>query len=194
MQPRAFIVHCWGGSPDSFWYGWLAKELTAAGFLVCVLRMPDPNNPQVDSWVQKLRDAVGCVRPSDIFVGHSVGSQTIMRMLKKQLNTCMGIVMVAPWLELKELDEEARATAREWVEPTFEAKVVASRTRRWGILLSDDDPWVDLPSQRMAFESAFEGRTSVKELAGRGHFDSESQGDKKIPEVIALLKEWQILV
>jgi len=191
MQPRVFIVHCWGGSPDQFWYPWLAKYLTAAGFLVCNLAMPDTENPQIDPWVQKLKGAVGCVRPSDLFVGHSIGCQTIMRVLKKQLNTCLGIIMVAAWLQLKGLDEEEQKVVQPWVEPAFDPKIVANRTRRWGVLLSDNDEWVDSAYHTEAFKSAFEGRLSLQILEGRGHFDDANS--KEFPEIVKMLQQWEIL-
>jgi len=192
MQPRAFIVHCWDGAPDGLWYPWLEQQLTAMGYLVCNLSMPDSSNPQMAAWVQKLKNAVGTVRPSDLFVGHSLGCQTIARLLQKQLNTCAGIIFVAGWLELKNLSEEEHQTIAPWLSPTFPLANVTTRTRRWAVLLSDDDPWVDAQTHKAIFEEVFKDRVHVEVLPGRGHFD-DPEKDKTLPEVLPILKRWGLV-
>ena len=190
MNPRAFIVHCWEGTPNDFWYPWLERELGKRGFLVCNLSMPDTLNPQIAPWVQKLKNAVGHVRPDDIFIGHSIGCQTIGRFLEKQLNTCSGVLFVAGWTQLKGLSEEQKVTAAPWLTQELRLQNIASRALSWDILLSDNDPWVEADAHAKIFTENLGANVHV--VPQRGHFDNPEK-DKTLPEALSIIETWGVL-
>lgn len=105
---RVFILHGWEGSPEGNWFQWLKGKLEERGIGVSVPSFPDPAHPDMDSWLAKLRETVG--KPDDrcYFVGHSLGSITILRYLEALDNGAHvgGSVLVAGFtddLNIKEL-------------------------------------------------------------------------------------------
>ncbi len=55
MTKRVFIIHCLAGSPEMFWYPWLKIQLENKGFEVNILKMPNPEEPKIKSWVNFLK-------------------------------------------------------------------------------------------------------------------------------------------
>ena len=84
---RVILVHGWGFNPTMNWYPWLKKELEKKGFEVIIPAMPNTNEPDINSWVFKLREFVGRDDGELILIGHSIGCQTIMRFLEKEDRT-----------------------------------------------------------------------------------------------------------
>ena len=84
---RIFLIHGWGGSPENDWFPW-ARETLKDRFEVFVPKMPETEHPKIEPWVDTLSRAVGELRESDIFVGHSIGCQTILRFLERSSICC----------------------------------------------------------------------------------------------------------
>lgn len=53
---RAIIVHGWGGSSREPLLQWIAGELKAKGYQVSLPDMPDSDYPQIEVWVNKLKE------------------------------------------------------------------------------------------------------------------------------------------
>ena len=56
---RVFIIHGWEGRPEHGWCLWLKKELEKKGFEAYVLAMPNPDAPEVKSWLNALKNLIG---------------------------------------------------------------------------------------------------------------------------------------
>jgi hypothetical protein len=184
---RVFIVHCWQGHPDNFWYPWLKKELERTGFEVFVPEMPDTDNPKIGPWVETLSNLVGAVDEDTYFVGHSIGCQTIMRYLET-LPTDAQIgdaVFVAGWFNLPNLEtQEEKDVAEPWLTTEIDtAKLTAMLKDKLSVILSDDDPHVPLSDGEL-----FRDRLGAKVIIEHdmGHFDEETI--LELPEVLTELK------
>ncbi len=184
MKRRVFIIHGWDSFPGDAWLPWLKGELSSHGYDVIVPAMPTPLIPMIDAWVGHLREVVGDLRASDIFVGHSVGCQAILRYLEPQSDASVAVpvVCVAGWFTLNGLEtEDERQIARPWLETPIDFATVKKVCNPLHVILSDDDPYVALDETKRIFETALGGHVLVQH--GMGHFSIEHGGVRELPIV-----------
>lgn len=182
MKQRVFIVHGWGASPEQEWFPWLVRELAPQGIEVIVPVMPNTMSPQIDAWVAYLVKIVGVLRDTDIFVGHSIGCQAILRYLAMEHETSIrGLICVAGWFTLKNLenDEEVRI-ARPWLETPIDFDAVKRIAGPIIAIFSDTDPYVELAENRELFEQRLGAHIIVEH--NKGHF-SEDNNIYELPVV-----------
>ena len=79
---RVVIVHGWNSSPEDCWIPWLSERLSEQGFTVYVPRMPNSKKPDIDEWIETLKNTIGLPDENTYFVGHSLGCYTIFRYLE----------------------------------------------------------------------------------------------------------------
>jgi hypothetical protein len=97
MTKRVFIIHGWGGVPNSNWFPWLKAELTKLKYEVIVPAMPNSGRPQAKEWISCMNETIGNPTKSDYLVGHSLGVIAILRYLEqlKASQKIGGAVLVA---------------------------------------------------------------------------------------------------
>ncbi|MBX4211246.1 MAG: alpha/beta hydrolase [Candidatus Yanofskybacteria bacterium] len=177
---RVFIVHGWGGSPEMNWLPWLQKELEARSFEVHVPGMPDPDTPRIEVWVSKLAQEVGQPDSNTYFVGHSIGSQTILRYLE-QIDTAIGGVLhVAGWFTLN-LEPEEETIAQPWLTTPINYEKIKHVAPKMIALFSEDDPSVPLENKDL-FEQRLQAKTIIEKNAG--HFTGEEDGRTEYPIIL----------
>ena len=103
---RVFLVHCWGGKPEGGWYSWIKDELERRNIKVIIPKMPNPVAPEINSWVNTLEKSVGKADENTYFIGHSVGCQTILRYLETINQNVGGVLFVAGWFNLVNLESK----------------------------------------------------------------------------------------
>jgi uncharacterized protein len=137
-----YIIHGWGATPKSDWFPYLKEELTNKGYVVKVPLMPDTDNPKIKPWVEKLKSFK--VNSKTIFVGHSVGCQTILRFLENYPGKINKVILVAPWITINKdnLDEnEEWSVARPWAETPIDFKKIKDKAKEFVVIYSEDDPF-----------------------------------------------------
>lgn len=181
---RGFIVHGWGGTPRGDWIPWLASKLTSKGYEIITPEMPDTDNPKIDPWVNKLTEVVGNPRVDDVFVGHSVGCQTILRFFETLENgkRVAKVIFVAPWMKLANLSgEEEWEIAKLWLETPIDFNKVKTKANTFIALFSDNDQWAPLEENVEIFREKLSPKKVI--LKNKGHFD-ESNGVTELPEIL----------
>lgn len=187
---RVYIIHGWGGSPDEPLHKWLKSELEKSGFEVITPKMPNPNKPVIEEWVSKLKEIAGTTPDKDsILVGHSIGCQTILRYLEeiKTSGFVGGVVFIAPWLYLENLErEEERLIAKPWVDTKIHNPNVFKHIPQGKMvsIFSDNDPYVP-EGNRELFEKGFGARIVVEN--NKGHFTAED-GVTELPSALEAIK------
>lgn len=193
MEKRIFLIHGWGGSPEKDWFPWFVRmtrdprPATRDSYECLVPSMPDTDHPVIESWVNHLKQLVRTLRPTDIFVGHSIGCQTILRYLEKlpEGHKADKVILVAPWLTLTNLEnEEAWNIARPWLHTLIDLRRVPEKANSYTLLFSDNDPFVPLEENKRLFEKWI--HPNIKVFHNRGHFTAED-GVTEMPELIKLL-------
>ena len=188
MGKRVFIVHRWDGSPNADWYAWLKRSLQSRGFQAMVPEMPNPDQPRIMDWVNRLRELVRTPDKETYFVGHSVGCQTILRYLQTADKPVGGALFVAPWLSLKNLESaEEKQIAKPWLENPVDFGRVKQNCPKMCAIFSDDDPCVPLEENVSQFKQMLNAKIVVEKLMG--HFTQ----DDDVVELPIALKEFQAL-
>ncbi len=182
---RVFIIHCWQGTPEDFWYPWLKVQLEANGFEVNVPEMPYTDNPKIGPWVETLKNLVGTVDENTYFVGHSIGCQTIMRYLEilSEETKIGGAVFVAGWFNLPNLGtQEEKDIVEPWLTtPINTEKLKQILDKKLSVILSDNDPHVPLGDGEL-FKERLGARVVIEH--DMGHYDED-----KITELPSVLEE-----
>jgi len=185
MKKRIFIIHGWSGSPEKDWLPWAISELQNKNYKVIAPLMPDTDVPKIDPWVNKLQQIVGTVRPDDIFIGHSIGCQTILRFLEKlDTGKVDKVILIAPWMKLTNLSAEEHKIAESWVQVPIVFENIKSKSASFIAIFSDDDAWVPLKVNQPIFQEKLGVKTIV--LHNKGHFTNE-ENVTEIPEILELL-------
>ncbi len=187
MQKRVFIVHGWGGSPNGTWIPWLVRRAGGAGIHAMALFMPDPDEPDIDTWVYHLGKVVENPDQDTFFVGHSIGCQTILRYMST-LDAGVrigGAVLVAPWIHLNNaaFDGETDVSIAEpWLETPIEWDKIKIHTDRFITIFSDNDPYVPIADSK-AFEKELGAKTIIE--SKKGHLDDVLE----LPRAVSSLLE-----
>lgn len=190
MQKRVFIIHGWDGYPEEGWFPWLKMELESRGFAVFVPQLPNAEEPRINNWVPALKEAVGVADDQTVFVGHSMGCQTIARYLEiLQADVKVGgAVFVAGFfkrLSNLEDDDVVRDVADEWLKTPIDLGKVQSHLYRAVAIFSDNDPYVPIDNQEEYHDKL--GAKVIIEHE-KGHF-SGSTGTTTLPKALEAILE-----
>jgi predicted alpha/beta hydrolase family esterase len=183
-----YIIHRWGGTPESDWYPWLKVELEKLRHEVFVLPMPNADVPVISEWMHFLKENVGVPDENTLFIGHSIGCQTIMRYFETlpENSKVGGTLFVAGWFKLDNLeDQESEKIAMPWIETPIDFEKVKNVCPNISVLLSSDEPYGYVEENKKVFEEKLSAEVIV--LPNRGHF-TEEDGILKIPEILDYLK------
>jgi len=167
MRKRVFFIHGWEGSPEEGWRPWLREQLEAKGFTVINLSMPDTNYPQMNEWIDTLRDAVGVPDKDCYFVGHSLGCITILRYLESlsQGQKIGGALLVAAFTEDLGINE-----IKNFFTKDINWEKIKKHCNNFTVLLSDNDQYVPL-----SYGDTFKEKLNAKIIIKRnlGHFNGD---------------------
>lgn len=180
------LVHGWGGSPQRDWFPWSRLEISKLGFNVIVPEMPDTENPRIDSWVSTLVSLNINPLDQNIFIGHSIGCQTILRFLeKKNLNFKIDkLVLIAPWWFLNLKSKEEKGIAKSWLETFVDFEKIQAKSEKIICVFSDNDPVVPLYKNVNFFKEKLNPEIIIKNKMG--HF-TQDEGVTELPFLIDLI-------
>lgn len=178
---RAFIIHRWDGKPEDDWYPWLKAVLEKKSYQVFLPAMPQTEAPTIDIWVNYLKQMVGKPTINDIFIGHSIGCQTILRFLESEQTEVNAVYLVAPWMNLENLeDKESETIAKPWIETPINWECVKYKAGKFIAWLSDNDPWVPI-TEASFFESNLNAKIHIE--PNQGHF-TDDDGITTFPKIM----------
>ena len=181
---KIYLIHGWGGSPNNEgWFGWLSRESEKLGMKLIIPEMPDTNYPKIEGWVGKINEIVD-TDDDAYFVGHSIGSQAIMRYLEQFSGDLKvkGLIFIAGWFNLLEAsygNDEDRKTMKPWLEP-IDFEKVKKFTDNILCVFSNNDPYVPVSDSEL-FKERLGAKIVIKE--NEGHFN-ETQEIEEIIEFI----------
>ncbi|HYO53803.1 RBBP9/YdeN family alpha/beta hydrolase [Archangium sp.] len=140
MTRTLTIVPRWAGHSDSDFYPWLIGERPSGFDAVRALEMPEPKQPTIAAWVSALTATVGTApAPGTVLLGHSVGCQAVLRYLAALPagSTVDGALLVAGWWSV----DKPWDSLRPWMDTPVDLARVRAASRRFVVLLSDNDPF-----------------------------------------------------
>lgn len=192
-MPRAILIHCWGGEPETRWYPAVRRELESRGFGVAVPAMPDNNSPKLSTWLPKLQELAGDPDEDLYLIGHSSGCITILRYLESLPEGAKigGAILVAGFVDSLNGVADIEDELENFFETPIPFEKIKERANHFVAIHSDNDPFIDLYHGR-EFEDKLDAKLIVK--SGQGHFsDSEDGGETvtELPEVVEEITQMQ---
>lgn len=182
IDARIFLIHGWSGSPHKDWLPWATTELSNLGYKVIAPQMPETDTPTIRSWVDYLTHVVGEIKDNDIFVGHSIGCQTILRYLERTVGQADKVILVAPWFTLSNLDDEKMwQIADPWLKTPVDFAQIRSKANQFTAIFSDNDPWVPYQENVALFRENL--NPEIITLSGKGHMTSD-EGVIQLPALL----------
>jgi predicted alpha/beta hydrolase family esterase len=169
MNKRVFIIHGWGGGPEGGCIPWLKDELEKQGLEVIAPQMPDTENPSIGKWVSYLADLVGSPNENTYFVGHSIGCQTIMRYLQTIDAKVDGVLFIAGWFVLENLENEDILIAKPWIGTPIDFEKLRNVSEKYTVLISDNDPFEGFEENKNSFEKL---GAKIIIMKGAGHIEN----------------------
>ncbi|MEK6825916.1 MAG: alpha/beta fold hydrolase [Nanoarchaeota archaeon] len=182
---RIVIVHRWDGNPSSDWYQWLKKELENKGYEVLVPAMPNTAEPNIQEWVSALAKEVKDTDENTYFVGHSIGCQTILRFLEQAQNPVGGVVFVAGWFHLDNLEsDDIKTIAKPWLETPLKFDIISRKIPSLTVFLSSNDPYGKLKENQKIFQEKLQAHVIIEK--NKGHYTTEDH-ITQVPQVLNAL-------
>ena len=186
---KAIIVHGWDGSPQEPMHMWIKRELEKKGYNVIAPKMPNPEAPEINSWISKLKNEVGEIDGNTTFIGHSIGCQTILRFLeivnfKGKVNT----IFIAGWFKLDGLEKEGKEVediARPWLTTQINFDKIKQKINKLVVFLSSNEPYNFVDYNKKIFEENLNAKVII--LKNKGHF-REDDRVKQLPEILQFIK------
>jgi len=181
MPKHVVIIHGWDASPEANWFQWLRRELEAAGIHVSVPAMPDAAVPDINRWIQTIKEVVPEVNEQVFFVGHSLGCITIAHFLQAlpESQKAGGCVFVAGFSG----NIHNPATCAFYQKP-LDVELIKEHGGSLTAIFSEDDPVVPLKKAR-EFGVLLGAKLIV--VQNMGHFVG-SRGVTQLPLVLTELK------
>lgn len=183
MKSRIIIVHGWADNPQLGWMHWLAEKLRAEDHEVVAPQFPATPLRQVDlpEILAQLRTALGELRATDVFVGHSMGVSLILRTLLNfpDDSRIRGLVLVAG------LASSSRHRPNLLFDPPLDFDRLTRMAERRIVIHSDDDPLVP-PAESQELGKLLQAEIRVD--PGKGHFLG-LRGLNELPSVLIAVRD-----
>ncbi len=185
---KAYIVHGWYGSVNEPLLKWINQQLEEKGYQSDLLEMPDAENPQIKTWVDKLKDAVELGKDT-LLIGHSIGAQAIMRFLEELPDgeKIGRVIFIAPWFYLTNWEDVTQAeieTMTPWLTIPIDLEKVKTKADEWITIFSDNDEFVPLKKNSEKFRKSLGAEVIIEE--GKGHF-TEDNGVVDLPILLNII-------
>jgi len=189
---RIFIIHGWTGHNNQDWFPWAKKEFTKLGYQVIVPEMPNSDNPQLESWLNKLTEVIGTPLTDDIYIGHSMSVLALLKYIDKfPENTKIDkLISVAGWEKLSEeavpLPED-KLIFHNWIKQKLDYVKIRKIVKSITAIFSDNDPWVPYIENRKIFKDKLGSKIQL--LKNMGHFMKSEGNVTELPILVDLIRE-----
>ena len=161
---RIIGVHGYRSSPRQHFWPLLEDELKKRGHEVLIPELPDPENPDPETWTKALVEAARVLTDEDIIVGHSLGGAAALRFLEaaEARTTPKACVLIStPWF-IK--DERFRG----FFLSDLDHDVLMWRASKFHIVHAKDDRVIPV-DHAQKYASVFHGTLTTPETGG--HFN-----------------------
>jgi predicted alpha/beta hydrolase family esterase len=164
---RAIIFHGTDETPDSYWYGWLGKQLELRGYEVEIPAYPHINHEPIATFLPKVLSEH--VFDSDtVLVGHSAGGPLLLGILEHVDCVIPRAILVAGYAT--KLPGEAKDPI---LQEGYDWAKIRAHVKDIVYINSVNDPWGCTDEQgRIMFDHL--GGTQV--IRNEGHFGSGANG------------------
>lgn len=138
---KVYIIHGYSASSNDHWFPWFVEKVHAMyGIEVEVLRMPTPETPQVEAWLEKLRDKISTPNNETFIIAHSLGCITLLRYLDALPESFAlgGMILVSPFDKPLEIFPNLDA----FVDTKLDYAKLSRNILQKHVIFSDNDMYV----------------------------------------------------
>jgi predicted alpha/beta hydrolase family esterase len=152
--------------------------------------MPNTDRPVIAAWVAFIAGLVKEPDAQTVLVGHSIGGQAVLRYLERLGAAGKSVgrtVIVASGFPSGLSHEEANAIAEgdevliPWLTVGVDPKLVKAAAGTCTVILSDDDPYIDVGRAEAEFRAAVDPRIVIEH--SKGHMNDEN-GLTELPSAL----------
>jgi uncharacterized protein len=179
-RPSFLILHGYQGSGPGHWQTWLAGRLRAADAQVVYPDLPDPDQPQLRSWLDALAGELDALGEPPVVLCHSLACLLWLHHAASGGAPASRVLMVAPPSPRIELE-----ALQSFLPPPLDAEAV----RNARLVCSDNDPYCP-EGANLAYAAL---RLPTDLIPGRGHLNPDA-GLGPWPEVEAWAREGTVPV
>ncbi len=147
--------------------------------------MPDPDKPNKDVWLKRIKDIVGDHDEDVFLVGHSLGVPAILRYLEQlSLGQKVGGVVLVSGV-IKSLEEERYKILDNFFVGGFDFGYIAEKSKNFSVIHGDNDMVVPFSH---AEELSQNLNCKLISIPNGQHLNG-SAGFHELPEALEALKE-----
>jgi uncharacterized protein len=182
MPDRAFIIHGYLGYAGEAWQPWLKSELEKRGYVVALPEMPHADRPTIPEWIGFISSLVGRPDEKTVMIGHSLGSQAVLRYLETLAGTGQSVgktVLIAGNFPTGMSPEAANEktggdqTLQPWLTIAVDPVKVRKASGPCTVIISDDDPIIPFEEAKASFQANLGARIIVEH--GKGHMNEDDR-------------------
>lgn len=181
---KVYIIHGYYASPNEHWFPWFVEKVHAGyGIDVEVLRMPKPETPHVELWLEKLREKIGIPNSETFIIAHSLGCIALLRYLESLQEHVKlgGMILVSPFDKPLEIFPNLAP----FVDVTLDYTKIARIILQKYTIFSDNDMYVPpLVSKTMGEKLD----SALYEIPRGGHFLG-IEGFETFPELYEVFRQ-----
>ncbi|MFZ6035670.1 MAG: leucine--tRNA ligase [Patescibacteria group bacterium] len=184
------VIHGLSGHKRENWFPWLKDELKKRGWNPIVPTMPGAGHPTQDGWEKEMATHDQEINERSFLVGHSLGCAAILYHLQQKGQQVDTVILVAPtnplqkWEQLKKnhpsADWDAVMSMNQ--EGAYDWQKIKSLARRFVIVYSDNDPYVDQES--IEYYKLHLPEAEYHLYPGKSHFSETTGGITALPEIL----------
>lgn len=181
---KIYIIHGYYASPNEHWFPWFVEKVYAVyGIEVEVLRMPTPESPYVEAWLEKLHDKIGIPNNEMFIVAHSLGCVALLRYLDSlhESFTLGGMILVSPF----DKPLEVFPNLDPFVDVTLNYAKLSRNVLQKHVIFSDNDMYVP-PSISKTLGVKLD--SALLEIPRGGHFLG-IEGFETFPELYEIFRQ-----
>ena len=163
MSKQFLFLEPWGGSPPEHWQSWLASELKVQHKKILFPRLPSPDYPDFDVWMEHLRSELSGVDLSETTIlCHSLGCTLWLHFAKKH----PGLIPYKVYLVAPALVGDIKETLSFFPLPEFESE---SKNSEYIIVCSENDQYTPFETFQSFAET---NHMDLILLPGQGHINT----------------------
>ncbi|QHH98363.1 RBBP9/YdeN family alpha/beta hydrolase [Acinetobacter dispersus] len=181
-QRHIYIVPGYGATVHDHWFESVQRQIQDAHTKVTILSLPDPMQPDVETWQQTLEQNIHVIDRNTYFVAHSLGGITLLNFLSKRNPSQVGgIVLVSGFTETL----PALPQLNSYILTSQNLKFNFQNVVNNHLFISDNDAYVP-PELSLKLAKQFKIPYTV--VANAGHFLAED-GYSEFTQLVLYLKE-----
>lgn len=138
---KIIFVHGYTASSRADWYPNIARELTKLGVDYVVPDLPGGDHPHAADWLDVIHKTVSETKKPLVFVGHSLGTRTVLLYLEKYKPKAEAVFLIAAFANRL---ENARRYDGDGYPDFFDHKIdienIKPLVKKFVVMHSKDDP------------------------------------------------------